>query len=66
MTRLEAANTARAAGLENPRVIPHKDRSGKVVWHLCHGPYNQREPIVIPVDVDAKTLKKAIEDAQAS
>ncbi len=62
MTRPEAVAAASEAGLAMPRIIPHSGKSG-VVWHLYHGPADDRRAITLPVNVDKKRLHEAIENA---
>jgi hypothetical protein len=66
MTRPEAVTLAESQGLQSPRIIPHKGKGGEIAWHLKHGPNEDRKAIVLPVNVSAAALKKAIEDAQAA
>lgn len=63
MTRPEAIALAQSAGLQSPRIMPHKARDGKVSWNLFHGPEIERKVIVIPANVDKKRLQQAVEQA---
>lgn len=65
MTSSEAVSAAESFGLQSPRIMPHKGKDGNVSWNLFHGPFDERKVIIVPANVDAGRLKKAIEDAQA-